>query len=113
MILIDPAGLIYASRNGPDEQYSIKQSLERLEIGFPLMYQKDVLEILEILTRLGYRGERRQEALDLVISKQDAQAGWKLVNTFNGRFQVDIEEKGKPSKWITLNTLRVLQRFFN
>ena len=83
-----------------------------LRFGFPLMYQTDILEILEILTKLGFRDDRMQEAIDVVISKQDAQGRWKLENTFNLRFQVDIEEKGKPSKWITLNALRVLQRFY-
>jgi hypothetical protein len=80
--------------------------------GFPLMYQTDVLEILGILTRLGCRDERMQEAVDLVVSKQDASGRWRLADTFNGRFQVDVEEKGKPSKWITLNALRVLKRYY-
>jgi hypothetical protein len=47
----------------------------------------------------------------MVISKQDARGRWKLEHTFNGRFQVNIEQKGKPSKWITLNALRVLKRY--
>ena len=42
-----------------------------LRFGFPLMYQTDALEILGILTALGYRDERMQEAVDLVVSKQD------------------------------------------
>ena len=37
--------------------------------GFPLMYQTDALEILDVLARLGYRDERVDEALDLVASK--------------------------------------------
>jgi hypothetical protein len=82
-----------------------------LRFGFPLMYQTDALEILAILTKLGYRDKRMQEAIDLVISKQDNQGRWKLQNTYNGRFQVDIEQKGQPSKWITLNALRVLKRW--
>lgn len=81
-----------------------------LRLGFPLMYQTDVLEILEILTKLGYKDERMQEAIDLVISKQDDQGRWKLENTFNGRFQVNIEHKGKPSKWITLKAIKALKR---
>jgi hypothetical protein len=82
-----------------------------LRFGFPLMWQTDVLEIMGILTKLGCKDERMQEAVDLVVSKQDAQGRWKLENTFNGRFQVDIEKKGKPSKWITLNALKALKRF--
>jgi hypothetical protein len=84
-----------------------------LQFGFPLMYQTDVLEILGILTSLGYKDNRMQESLDLVLSKQDEQGKWKLESTFNGRFQVDIEQKYKPSKWITLKALEVLKRMYN
>jgi hypothetical protein len=84
-----------------------------LRFGFPLMYQTDVLEILGILTKLGYRDERMQEAVDLVASKQDKRGRWNLENAFNGRFQTNIEQKGKPSKWITLNALTVLKRFYS
>ena len=85
---------------------------EWLRFGFPLMWNTDVLEILGILTRLGYRDSRMEEALNLVVSKQDDQGRWKLENTFNGRFHVDIEQKGKPSKWITLNALKALKGFY-
>ena len=76
--------------------------------GFPLMYQTDVLEILAILTELGVRDERMDEALALVAGKADAQGRWKLQSTFNGRFVADIEAKGEPSRWITLRALQVL-----
>ena len=52
-----------------------------------------------------------QEAVDLVISKQDSQGRWTLETTFNGRVLVNIEQQGKQSKWITLNALRVLKEF--
>jgi len=65
------------------------------------------------LTNLGYRDERMQEAVDLVVSKQDEQGRWKLENTFNGRFQINIEQKGKPSKWITLRAMSVIKRFYS
>jgi hypothetical protein len=76
--------------------------------GFPLMYQTDVLEILDILTRLGYRDERMREALDLVASRADAQGRWTLQETFNDRFVVPIEAKGQPSRWVTLRALEAL-----
>ena len=79
-----------------------------LHLGFPLMYQTDVLEILGILTTLGIHDERMQEALDLVASKADAQGRWTLENTYNDRFLVPIEAKGEPSLWLTLEALRVL-----
>ena len=89
------------------------------------MWQTDVLEILGIFAKLGaadptapYAGQRPDsplldpraaEALDLVARKQGADGRWKLENTQNGRFVVDIETKGKPSRWVTLRALTVLQ----
>jgi hypothetical protein len=86
---------------------------EWLKFGFPTMWKTDALEILEILARLGYKDERMKDAVDLVLSKQDSQGRWKLENTFNGRMQVNIEEKDKPSKWITLNALKALKAFYS
>jgi hypothetical protein len=83
-----------------------------LKFGFPLMYQTDALEILGILTKLGYRDDRMNEAIEKLVSKQNDKGRWLLENSFNGRFQVNIEAKSKPSKWVTLNALRVLKRFF-
>jgi hypothetical protein len=84
-----------------------------LHLGFPLMYQDDILEVLGVLTRLGVHDERMQEAVDVLISKQDELGKWKLESTFNGRFQTNIEQKGKPSKWITLNALKVLKKYYS
>jgi len=77
--------------------------------GFTLLWRMDILEVLWVLFRLEYRDERMQNALELVASKQDMQGRWFMENTFNGRFLVNIEQKGKPSKWVTLNALRVLK----
>ncbi len=87
-------------------------NLRWLEFGFAPMANIDVLEILDILTALGYKDERMQEAVDVVILKQN-EGRWNLDTTYNGRFQVNIEQKGKPSKWITLGSLRVLKRFYS
>jgi hypothetical protein len=83
-----------------------------LRFGFPLMYQSDALEILGILTRLGYKDGRMKETVNFVVAKQDRQGRWKLENTFNDRFHVSIERKGKQSKWITFKALETLKRFY-
>lgn len=83
-----------------------------LKFGFPLMWNIDALEVLGLLTKLGYKDERMQEAIDIMVSKQNDEGKWILENTFNGRFQASIERKGKPSKWITLNASRVLKEFY-
>lgn len=83
-----------------------------LKFGFPLMYQTDVLEILDILTGLGIRGPWMDEALRLVLGKQDSQGWWRSENTYgSNRLLVPFGQKGKPSKWITLRAMRVLKRY--
>ena len=86
---------------------------EWTQFGFPLMWKIDALEVLDILTKLGYHDDRMQDAIDLVVSKQEKNGRWILEKTFNGRVQVNIEQKDKESKWITLLALKVLKRFYS
>lgn len=81
-------------------------------LGFPRMYQTDIMEVLLILTELGVRDERMQEAVNLLVSKQDENGRWLLQETFNDSFLVKIEAKGKPGKWVTLNALTALKRYY-
>ena len=82
-----------------------------VKFGFPLLWNTDALDMLGLLVKLGHRDNRMQEAADLVLSKQDAQGRWSLETTFNGRFQVNIEKKGKPSKWVTFLALKALKAY--
>jgi len=82
-----------------------------LRLGFPLMYQTDILEITGILTDLGYHDSRMQEAIDIIRRKQTPSGRWVMENTFNDRFITHIESKGKESKWITLKALKVLTKW--
>lgn len=79
---------------------------------FPLFYQSDALEVLDVLTRLGVRDDRMRDAVGLVLSSQGPDGKWLLKESFNGKMWSDIEAKGKPSKWITLRALRTLRRFY-
>jgi hypothetical protein len=54
-----------------------------------------------------------QEAIDIVLSKQDNTGRWMLENTFNGRYYVNIEQKGKPSKRVTLQALKIIKKFYS
>jgi prenyltransferase beta subunit len=82
-----------------------------LRLGFPLMYQTDILEILGILRSLGYRDPRMDEALEMLKSKQTKNGRWKLENSFNGRMIKNIETKGTESKWVTLKSLNILKEY--
>lgn len=78
--------------------------------GYPVFYVTDVLQNLEVLVRLGCGGDPRlRSALELVLDKQDELGRWKMAYSYNGKTWVDIEQKGEPSKWVTLRALRVLK----
>lgn len=62
---------------------------------------------------MGYtKDDRLRDALETVVEKQDDQGRWLLEMGFNGRMQTNMEARGKPSKWVTLNALRVLKRVY-
>ncbi|MBP1743766.1 MAG: hypothetical protein H6Q58_744 [Firmicutes bacterium] len=82
-----------------------------LKLGFPLMYQTDILELLGIFADLGIKDKRLSEAVDILRSKQGEDGKWKLESTSNGKMLATIEKKGEPSKWITLRALKVLRNW--
>jgi hypothetical protein len=81
------------------------------QLGFPLFWQTDVIEMLDILLRLGVSDVRMQEAIDLVLSKRDEQGRWHQENSmFQGRTLITLEKPDVPSKWVTLQALGVFKR---
>ena len=93
-----------------DYPYTKRVSSTWFKLGFPLSYWSDILETTSNLVDLGYGEDLRlTNALESIVSKQDEDGRWKLENSLNGKMWVDIETKGKPSKWVTLRALRVLK----
>ncbi len=102
---------IYRYLKNPDGTRKEKAGWKRF--GFPLFYQSDILETLDVLTTLDVKDDRMQEAVNYVISCQGDDGRWSLKNTYNGKMLCEIDEKNKPSKWITLRATRVLKRFLD
>jgi hypothetical protein len=91
--------------------YSEKPNRSWFRFGYPIGYITDVLQNLEVLIAFGYGNDPRLEkAVQLLLGKQDAHGRWKLEYTYNGKTWVDVEQKGQPSKWVTLRALRVLKQ---
>ena len=80
------------------------------EFSFPTGYYYDVLRALEHLRRAGVSPDARiDEAIDLVIQKREADGRWSLENPHPEQLDLGMDEtEGKPSRWITLRALRVL-----
>jgi hypothetical protein len=77
---------------------------------FPTWWHYDVLRGLEYLRKAGVTpDERAAEAIDLVASKHDENGRWMLETRYPGVMPVEMDDdEGKPSRWITLRALRVL-----
>ena len=101
--------LVYKYLRNPDGSRKDKAGWKRF--GFPLFYQADLLEVLDTLTRLGVRDERMRSAMDVVIDSQQRDGKWLLKNTYNGKMWMDIEEKHRPSKWVTLRAMCALKKW--
>jgi hypothetical protein len=100
---------VYKYLRNPDGSRKDKAGWKKF--GFPLFYQADILEIMGSLTRLRGKDERMQDAVDVILEAQQPDGKWLLKNTYNGKMWMDIEEKHKPSKWITLMAMRVLRNW--
>jgi hypothetical protein len=64
-----------------------------LRLGFPQMYQTDILELLEIFADLDLFDPRLSDAIDVLRQKRQADGLWKLDNSLNGRTLVSIEKR--------------------
>ena len=80
-----------------------------LKLAFPWFYGYNILRGLWVLTKLGYRDKRMEDALMVLREKQTPEGKWVLESTPYGRMQANLEKKGQPSKWITLYALWVLK----
>ena len=84
-----------------------------LKFGFPTSYSTNVLEALHVMADLGYGARPAlKDTIRFVLSKQDSQGRWKMESSLNGKMWVDIEAKGKPSKWVTLQAVQTLKDVF-
>jgi hypothetical protein len=77
--------------------------------GFPLTYVSNILEALLVLTRLGHgRHPGLAGAIEFMLSKQDQEGRWPLEYS-PAKTWARFGQTGQPSRWVTLNALRVLK----
>jgi hypothetical protein len=79
-------------------------------LAFPTWWHYEVLRALDYLRSAGVTPDQRvAEAIALVTSKRDAEGRWPLDVQYPGAMPVELDEgEGRPSRWITLRALRVL-----
>jgi hypothetical protein len=80
------------------------------QFSFPTRWHYDVLWGLDYLRRAGVEPDPGvAEAINLVEKKRDGYGRWPLENPHAGTVHFEMEDgAGKPSRWNTLRSLRVL-----
>ena len=112
---VEEAAAFLLSRNLVVADYPCAERVSStwLKFGFPLSYSTNVLEALHVMAELGYGSQPiLGDAIRFVLSKQDSLGRWKMESSLNGKMWVNIEAKGKPSKWVTLRAVQTLKRIF-
>ncbi len=81
---------------------------------FPTWWHYDILRGLDYLRSAGVTpDERMAEAIGLLESKRDEDGRWPLEKRYSGVMPLEVEEGlGRPSRWITLRALRVLDWYY-
>lgn len=79
-------------------------------LGFPLAYESDFLEGLEVLAELGWGEDPRLgDAVRWLLDKRDQMGRWPLERTPTNVW-TSFGQRGEPNKWVTLRALRTLAR---
>lgn len=93
-----------------------------LRLHYPNHYFYDILVGLDVLTQLGFAGDRRLDpTLKILTDKRRSDGTWLLDRVHpdvvkksdlpSGKIRrLEIEPAGRPSKWLTMKALRVLKR---
>jgi hypothetical protein len=101
----DPAAADYPMGYG-----NSKPNGSWFRLGFPSGYVSDVLQVLEALCEAGAAADPRLDrAIAWLLAQQDGHGRWANRYAYAGKMIVDIDEPGRPSRWVTLRACRVLK----
>jgi len=82
------------------------------KLSYPYRYRYDLLRVLEYFAsqHIPY-DPRMQPALEWLQAKQKKDGLWYLENQHKGNVHFQMEEVGKPSRFVTLKALSILKHF--
>jgi hypothetical protein len=81
-----------------------------LQFSFPTWWHYDVLRGLEYLRTARLEpDERLTEAIEIVAGNRAPDGRWRRQSSHKGESHIEMEAEGQPSRWITLQALRVLE----
>ena len=83
-----------------------------LKLSYPYRYRYDLLRVLEYFATYAVPFDGRMlPALRWLQDKRHSDGLWHLENRHKGNLHFDMEETGKPSRFMTIKALFVLQHY--
>ncbi len=77
----------------------------------PQFDPRDDLFLLRVLAEYDGVGDARVASLiDVLVGKQNERGQWMLGRDLNAQLVTPLERAGEPSRWVTLNALRVITK---
>lgn len=80
-----------------------------LKISFPNYWFYDILVALDYFRDLNIKDRRLEPAIEIIKKKQNKDGIWNLEYIHSGKTFFEMEQVGKPSRWNTLRSLRVIE----
>jgi hypothetical protein len=98
--------LIEQCLNGGGNGLRATARKEWFYLGYPHMYDTDLLEIVKVLIDSGVRDERLEEAVRFIRSRRNEDGRWLQGGSRScDKYLVRLERKGEESRFVTLEAL--------
>lgn len=96
----------------PQGRYGIGPRWEKIRFPF---FGYALLNYATVLSHYPYAlsDPRFNTVVELILSKQDKQGRWVIEWPYPGWEEFEFGRAGFPSKWATLNALRIAKRFYS
>ena len=96
----------------PQGRFGIGSRWQRIKFPF---FGYDLLNYAAVLSHYQYAlaDPRFKSVVELLLSKQDKQGWWIIESPYPGWEEFEFGKEDYPSKWATLNALRVIKRFYS
>jgi hypothetical protein len=93
-----------------------REKTEWFRFGYPNSYNSDLLDVMRSLVAVGCRRHKEfKKAYDSIVEKvntdETGRQYWVMESSLNESVIAQVEERGKPSKWLTYHALNVIKHF--
>jgi hypothetical protein len=83
-----------------------------LKLTYPCRWRYDILRTLDYFQYSREPWDKRMEpAIEVLIKKRNKDSTWNVQAKHPGQVHFEMEKAGRPSRWNTLRSLRVLKHF--